>query len=116
MRPNDSSWSRSWAVGVDRSPCTRHWRQGADAVLIPELWVTIEDPPTTQKERGLGKTSWIVIVAESATVGGVHKLQQEIAERRSPFDTRILVLGHLQRGGAPAVRDRTWPVGWGPVQ
>ncbi len=80
---------------------------GADAVLIPELSVTIEDIlQRLEKERGLGKTSWIVIVAEGATVGGVHKLQQEIAERRSPFDTRILVLGHLQRGGAPAVRDR----------
>jgi 6-phosphofructokinase 1 len=36
----------------------------------------------------------------------VHKIGQELKARTDAFDTRLLVLGHLQRGGAPAVFDR----------
>ena len=45
-------------------------------------------------------------MAEGAIEGGVHRIGREMNERRVTFDTRLLVLGHLQRGGAPAVRDR----------
>ena len=47
-----------------------------------------------------------MIVAEGAISGGVHRIGQELKARGAVFDTRLLVLGHLQRGGAPAVRDR----------
>lgn len=80
---------------------------GADAVLVPEVATTMADVlQRLEQERGLGKTSWIVIVAEGAVAGGVHRIQQQMVEQRASFDSRILVLGHLQRGGAPAVRDR----------
>jgi 6-phosphofructokinase 1 len=80
---------------------------GADGVLIPEVSSTIEDiMRRLEAERGLGKTSWIVIVAEGAIAGGVHRAREQIAELRAPCESRVGVLGHLQRGGSPAVQDR----------
>jgi 6-phosphofructokinase 1 len=80
---------------------------GADAALIPEVPFQVEDViKQLQKEQQSGKTSWIVIVAEGAVDGGVHRIGLEMKARGVTFDTRLLVLGHLQRGGAPAVRDR----------
>ncbi len=80
---------------------------GADAALIPEVPFRIDVVvKRLQEEQRCGKTSWIVIVAEGAIEGGVHRIGKEMNERGVTFDTRVLVLGHLQRGGAPAVRDR----------
>ena len=45
-------------------------------------------------------------MAEGVIAGGVHRIAQEMKEHGVTFDTRLLVLGHLQRGGSPAVRDR----------
>jgi 6-phosphofructokinase 1 len=80
---------------------------GADAVLIPEI--PFELDRVIQRlidEQRSGKTSWIVIVAEGVIAGGVHRIGQDLKLRGAAFDTRLIVLGHLQRGGAPAVRDR----------
>ncbi len=80
---------------------------GADAVLIPEIpFQVVEVVNRLQDEQRCGKTSWIVIVAEGAIAGGVHRIWQEMKELGVTFDTRLLVLGHLQRGGIPSVRDR----------
>ncbi len=80
---------------------------GADAALIPEVPFQVDEVlKRLQEEQRCGKTSWIVIVAEGAIEGGVHRIGREMNERGATFDTRLLVLGHLQRGGAPAVRDR----------
>jgi 6-phosphofructokinase 1 len=80
---------------------------GADAALIPEVPFQVQDVVRRlDDEKNAGKSSWIVIVAEGAVPGGVHKIAQEMKDRGLAFDTRLLVLGHLQRGGAPAVRDR----------
>jgi 6-phosphofructokinase 1 len=80
---------------------------GADAALIPEIPFEVDDVINKlEKEQQSGKTSWIVIVAEGAKGGGVHRIGLEMKARGVTFDTRLLVLGHLQRGGAPAVRDR----------
>jgi 6-phosphofructokinase 1 len=80
---------------------------GADAALIPESPFSVDEVITRLiEEQRCGKTSWIVIVAEGAVVGGVHRIGQDLKDRGATFDTRLLVLGHLQRGGAPAIRDR----------
>jgi 6-phosphofructokinase 1 len=80
---------------------------GADAALIPEVAFQVDEVvKRLQEEQRCGKTSWIVIVAEGAIAGGVHRIGLEMKEHGVTFDTRLLVLGHLQRGGAPAVRDR----------
>jgi 6-phosphofructokinase 1 len=80
---------------------------GADAALVPEVPVELDEIiQRLEQERRRGKTSWIVIVAEGAVAGGVQRIRQEMLAQGMAFDTRVLVLGHLQRGGAPAVRDR----------
>ncbi len=76
-------------------------------MLVPEIPFRVEEVvERLEQEKRSGKSSWIVIVAEGAITGGVHRIWQEMKELGATFDTRLLVLGHLQRGGAPAVRDR----------
>lgn len=78
---------------------------GAEVILIPEReWDFEEDvvkPILAGKDRG--KTHSIVIVAEG--VGKSFKLAEQI-EERTGIESRATVLGHIQRGGTPTVRDR----------
>ncbi len=79
---------------------------GAEEVLLPEL-VTDLDAVTARLEAGRkrGKTSSIVVVAEGDDAGDAFRISREIRERIG-YDFRVTVLGHIQRGGAPTVRDR----------
>ena len=78
---------------------------GAEIVLIPEMpWDFEEDvlkPILAGKMRG--KKHYIVIVAEG--IGGVKELADKI-EKNTGIETRATILGHVQRGGSPTVRDR----------
>ncbi len=78
---------------------------GAEVVLVPEHeWDLKEDviePILAGKERG--KTHSIVIVAEG--IGGVNELAKKI-EEATGIESRATILGHVQRGGSPTVRDR----------
>lgn len=78
---------------------------GAEAVIIPEIKYNVESIINKIKVRYIeGKSRSIVIVAEGAgSAYDIGKAFQIIGG----FDTRITVLGHLQRGGAPTVFDRT---------
>ena len=104
---------------------------GADAVLIPEHPVTVEQACIELEARHRrGKDFSIVVVSEGyrltyesgeqrevvqdqvvdqfghVRLGGVGaELAQEI-EQRTGFETRVTVLGHVQRGGSPTARDR----------
>lgn len=78
---------------------------GATAILVPEVDFNIETDVverilTTKKT---GKQHFIVIVAEG--VGGVVDLAKYV-ERRLGIETRATILGHVQRGGSPTLRDR----------
>ena len=78
---------------------------GATSILVPEVpydfHKDIVDRMTfTQKT---GKKHFIIIVAEG--VGGVEKLAKDI-EETTGIETRATVLGHVQRGGSPSLRDR----------
>jgi 6-phosphofructokinase 1 len=53
-----------------------------------------------------GKKSIIVIVAEGDELGGVVTLAEKLSAANCPFETRAVVLGHLQRGGSPVAADR----------
>lgn len=77
---------------------------GAEAVIIPELEYNLESIIEKIKKRyEEGKSRSIVVVAEGAGSGvDFGKAFQLIGG----FDTRITVLGHLQRGGSPTVFDR----------
>lgn len=77
---------------------------GATAVLVPEVEFKIEDVvekiKATQKT---GKKHFIIVVAEG--VGGVEEIAKKI-EEETGVESRATVLGHVQRGGNPTVRDR----------
>lgn len=77
---------------------------GAESILIPELPFSI-DEIIEKLHRGQkrGKLHSIIIVAEGAA--SALDIQKEIS-RRTGFDTKVTILGHLQRGGTPTAFDR----------
>ena len=106
---------------------------GADMILIPEQPVPIEEACEQLRHRhDRGKDFSIVVVSEGYEVEGVADegdvdqfghvrlsergvgaaLAREI-ERRTGFETRVTVLGHVQRGGTPTPRDRVLATRYG---
>lgn len=77
---------------------------GAESILIPEIPYDM-DEVIFKLERGLnrGKLHSIIIVAEGAASG--LAIGEEI-RRRTGLETRVTILGHLQRGGTPTALDR----------
>ncbi len=77
---------------------------GAEQVLIPEVKFDIAEICHEITEGYIrGKASWIIVVAEGAMKAS------ELAKRISDvtdLETRIVVLGHVQRGGSPTAEDR----------
>lgn len=77
---------------------------GATAVLVPEVETPIEDViDKIQAAKITGKQHFIVVVAEG--VGGVEGIAKQIQDATG-IESRATVLGHVQRGGSPTVRDR----------
>lgn len=100
---------------------------GADAILLPEFPFDINEVCDLIKQRHQrGKTFSIVVVAEGAKfrqgsevtqeqkldafghlrLGGIGQILSEEIERHTGFETRVTVLGHIQRGGSPTAFDR----------
>ncbi len=101
---------------------------GADVILVPEIPIDIEEVCTMISRRHeRGKTFSIVVVAEGAKfkeipkemtieervdefghirLGGVGKVLADLIEKKTGFETRYTVLGHIQRGGSPSAFDR----------
>jgi 6-phosphofructokinase 1 len=77
---------------------------GCEEVLLPEKKSDIETM-CTEIEQGnaKGKSSWIVIVAEGTA--NAHDIAG-LVTRKTGFETRVTVLGHIQRGGHPTAVDR----------
>jgi 6-phosphofructokinase 1 len=79
---------------------------GAEAILIPEsktdLAAVFERLETGRKD----KSSKIIMVAESGEVSDAFEIGKQIKERFPHYDTRISILGHIQRGGRPSCMDR----------
>lgn len=79
---------------------------GAEELVIPEEEVSIARISERIREGfTIGKKSAIVMVAEGKTPGVSFKIAREVSERLN-FESRVVVLGHLQRGGPPTLRDR----------
>lgn len=77
---------------------------GATAILVPEIKVSIESVIEKIKTvQATGKKHFIVVVAEG--IGGVEDIAKQIQEATG-IDSRASVLGHVQRGGNPTLRDR----------
>ncbi|MDD4879860.1 MAG: ATP-dependent 6-phosphofructokinase [Candidatus Omnitrophica bacterium] len=99
---------------------------GADVILIPEIPININEVCTVIKKRHEhGKNFSIVVVAEGAKfgdeeilqtekldefghvrLGGIGQRLGELIEKKTGFETRVTVLGHIQRGGSPTAFDR----------
>jgi len=100
---------------------------GADVILIPELPIDLEEVCNVIKKRhGRGKTFSIVVVSEGAQFKGQDMVLQEKKldafghvrlggvgeelagqiEKKTGYETRVSVLGHIQRGGSPTAFDR----------
>jgi len=100
---------------------------GADMILIPEVPVDVDEVCDSIKKRhGRGKDFSIVVVAEGAKLknhelvlkhqekdsfghvllGGIGNYIGKELEKQTGFETRVTVLGHIQRGGTPSAFDR----------
>lgn len=80
---------------------------GAEAILIPEAKTDIEHLfKKLELKSRRKKSSYIIIVAEGERPGGAFELARQVEEKLAHFDTRISILGHLQRGGSPTCMDR----------
>lgn len=77
---------------------------GAETILIPEVDFDMDDMiDRLQKGKKRGKKHSIIIVAEGVMSG--NKLA-EMMHGKVEVETRVSVLGHIQRGGSPTGRDR----------
>ncbi len=80
---------------------------GALAVLIPEREMPIEDLVERLNEaRRHNKTSSIVIVAEGGKSGNAQEIANKVNELAPYYETKVTILGHIQRGGSPSCFDR----------
>ncbi|MBW4890350.1 6-phosphofructokinase [Mucilaginibacter sp. HMF5004] len=79
---------------------------GAEAILIPETKNNIT-ALFDRLERGRkDKASKIVMVAEGEEAGGAFEIGRQVKEKYPNYDTRVSILGHIQRGGRPSCMDR----------
>ena len=78
---------------------------GATSILVPEIDYDIEQDVISKiyEQKSTGKKHFIIVVAEG--VGGVEDLAKYI-EKRTGIESRATILGHVQRGGSPTLRDR----------
>jgi ATP-dependent phosphofructokinase / diphosphate-dependent phosphofructokinase len=105
---------------------------GADLIIIPEFPVGLSEVVEhLYRRRGAGKLFSIIVVAEGAHIQeletemggqaekdafghvrlakrGIGDLLASRVEHETGFETRVTVLGHLQRGGSPSPTDRIW--------
>ncbi len=100
---------------------------GADFILVPEIPIDVEEVcAAIRKRHERGKTFSIIVVAEGAEfskgqtlqkdrkldafghvrLGGIGDALGELIEEKTGFETRVTVLGHVQRGGSPTAFDR----------
>jgi len=80
---------------------------GAIAIILPEDEMSTEElVDILRSTEESGKTSSIVLVAEGSKSGGAYEIAKRVTEEYSEYETRVSVLGHLQRGGSPSCYDR----------
>lgn len=77
---------------------------GAASIVVPEVPITMDEiVEKIRRMQKTGKRHFIIVVAEG--VGKVDEMAKQI-ESATGIVTRATVLGHVQRGGNPTVRDR----------
>jgi 6-phosphofructokinase 1 len=79
---------------------------GAENILIPEVKTDINKLCSQIKSLfEKGKTSNIVVVSEGDDAGGANEIGAKI-KQKTGIDYRVVILGHVQRGGNPSAKDR----------
>lgn len=108
LRDTSSSHGRSNVVEVMGRNCGdlalyAGVASGAESILVPEVPVDM-DQVINRVERGKarGKLHHIIVVAEG--LENAREVVEEVQERTG-VETRLTTLGHIQRGGSPAMRD-----------
>ena len=107
---------------------------GADVILIPEEHIDLNEVcEILRKRKKRGKNFSIIVCAEGATLkdsdlvlraqskdafghvllGGIGPVLAEKIEEMTGFETRVTVLGHIQRGGSPTAFDRVLSTRYG---
>lgn len=80
---------------------------GVEAVLIPEHLITIEELVEKLEDGARNKkSSSLVVVAEGGRSGSATEIARKVQEQFAHYDTKVTVLGHVQRGGSPSCTDR----------
>ncbi|MEW6720839.1 MAG: ATP-dependent 6-phosphofructokinase [Thermodesulfobacteriota bacterium] len=105
---------------------------GADVILVPEIPIDLDEVcDLIIRRHSRGKSFSIVVVAEGAQIagkpgeegglvlqetqkdefghvrlGGISQVLAKLIEKRTKYETRFVVLGHIQRGGSPTAHDR----------
>ncbi|MCD4734517.1 MAG: 6-phosphofructokinase [Bacteroidales bacterium] len=92
---------------------------GAEDILVPETQTHIDELiEILQTGFRKNKKSGIIIVAEGDDAGGAMEVAKKVKERFDFYDTRVTILGHIQRGGSPTANDRLLAssLGYGAVK
>jgi 6-phosphofructokinase 1 len=80
---------------------------GAENILIPEQKTDIEAIiASLQEKERRQKLVNLIVVAEGDEFGGANEVARVVKERLPQTETRVCILGHIQRGGAPSCLDR----------
>ena len=79
---------------------------GAETILIPESKTDINAVFERLEGGRKDKASKIIMLAENGETGDAFEVGKQIKERFPQYDTRVSVLGHIQRGGRPSCMDR----------
>lgn len=84
---------------------------GAEAAVIPEIAIK-DDLLGEVIQNGFRKTknSSIVLVAESEITGGANGVAERVKREYPQYDVRVVILGHIQRGGSPSASDRIFSI------
>jgi len=79
---------------------------GAEAILMPETKTDLEDLIKRLESGRKNKSSKIILVAEGDDAGGAFVIAEQVKKRLPFYDTRVTILGHIQRGGNPTAMER----------
>ncbi|MEM0992180.1 MAG: 6-phosphofructokinase [Bacteroidota bacterium] len=80
---------------------------GAGAIMVPETDTSIDDLCQLLRKGATKKKLFsIVIVAEGNKNGGAIEIAQKVKEKFNFYDSKVSIIGHMQRGGAPTALDR----------
>jgi 6-phosphofructokinase 1 len=80
---------------------------GAEAAIIPEFDTKVDQLEELIKNGfRKSKNSSIVIVAENEIRGGAMHYAKRVKNEYPQYDVRVIILGHIQRGGSPTAYDR----------